>query len=302
MIRGEIRADLMGERADGVVDFTLEGNESIAQPLLSYNGDMENAVADQEEEEPKQTAHLQDELIVLVRKVAGETLASFMVVFTLLAVRVNTYGNGVLTTLATSLTGGLVVMVAIFTLGHVSGSHINPAVTVAYTVIRHFPLQLAPLYVCAQLLGGILASLVLEVVFKPTWSIVVVTPVTTILQAVLAETLAGFLLLFVASSVSTDTRAIGEFAGLSVGAIIAIDIMIVGPISGGGINPARVLGPALLGRDLEHVWIYVVGPIVGGLLGAFAYRLLRPEEVRKKGVHQKINIRDAAKRLTFRRS
>lgn len=302
MIIGEIRADLMGERADGVVDFTLEGNESIAQSLLSYNGDMENAVADQEEEEPKQTAHLPDELIVLVRKVAGETLASFMVVFTLLAVRVNTYGNGVLTTLATSLTGGLVVMVAIFTLGHVSGSHINPAVTVAYTVIRHFPLQLAPLYVCAQLIGGILASLVLEVVFKPTWSIVVVTPATTILQGVLAETLAGFLLLFVASSVSTDTRAIGEFAGLSVGAIIAIDIMIVGPISGGGINPARVLGPALLGRDLEHVWIYVVGPIVGGLVGAFAYRLLRPEEVRKKGVHQKINIRDAANRLTFRRS
>lgn len=293
----------MGESA-GVVDFTLQGNESIAQSLLSYNGDVENPVADQqeEEEEPKQTAHLRDELIALVRKVAGETLASFMVVFTLLAVRVNTYGNGVLTTLATALTGGLVVMVAIFTLGHVSGSHINPAVTVAYTAIRHFPLQLAPLYICAQLIGGILASLVLEVVFKPTWGIVVVTPATTILQAVLAETLAGFLLLFVASSVSTDTRAIGEFAGLSVGAIIAIDIMIVGPISGGGINPARVLGPALVSRDLEHVWIYVVGPIVGGLLGALAYRLLRPEEVRKKGVHQKINLREATKRLTFRRS
>ncbi|KAI5081612.1 hypothetical protein GOP47_0001355 [Adiantum capillus-veneris] len=241
----------------------------------------------EEEDDPD----VQAEIITLVRKVAGETIASFVVIFTLLAVKINTYGYGAVTTLATSLIGGLVVMVAIFSLGHVSGAHINPAVTIAYTAIRHFPLQLAPCYIFAHLVGATLASGLAEFVFSPTKpSIILVTPIGTALHSVVAETLGGFLLLLVASAVSTDTRAIGQFAGLAVGAIIAIDIMIVGPVSGGALNPARALGPAIVRWNFEHVWIYLVGPIVGGLLGALVYRLLRPEEVYKLGVHRPIHL------------
>ncbi|MCO5584788.1 hypothetical protein L7F22_038720 [Adiantum nelumboides] len=227
-------------------------------------------------------------------QLVGETLACFMVVFTIMAVKINTNAlesDGAASLLALSMAGGMATTVTIFTVGHVSGSHINPAVTIAYTLIKHFPFQLAPLYICAQLAGGIVASLVLDVVFKPQWSDVLVTRKGTALQAVAAESVAGFLLLFVCASVATDTRAIGQFAGLAIGATIALNILIVGPISGGGINPARALGPAIVSWDFTDVWIYVVGPTAGGILGALMYWLLRPEGVKKQGIHKEINIR-----------
>ncbi|MCO5588819.1 hypothetical protein L7F22_042779 [Adiantum nelumboides] len=270
-------------------------------PLDLKEGDL--LEDDEEEEEEEGGPDVQEEIITLVRKVAGETIASFVVILTLLAVKINTYGYGAVSTLATSLIGGLVVMVAIFSLGHVSGAHINPAVTIAYTTIRHFPLQLAPCYIFAHLVGATLASGLAEFVFSPTnRSIILVTPIGTELHSVLAETLGGFLLLLVASSVSTDTRAIGQFAGLAVGAIIAIDIMIVGPVSGGALNPARALGPAIVRWNFEHVWIYLVGPIVGGLLGALVYRLLRPVEVYKLGVHRPIHLQSIHRSFRSSRS
>lgn len=236
-------------------------------------------------------ADVQDEIITLGRKMLGETLASFMVIFTMLAVKINLEGNGAVTTVAMSLIGGLVVMVAIFSFGHVSGSHINPAVTIAYTAIRQFPLQLAPCYIFAHLAGALFASWMAEVTFNPSVSsIILVTPVSTVPRSLLAETIGGFLLLLVASSVSTDTRAIGQFAGLAVGSIIAIEIIIVGPVSGGALNPARALGPAIVCWEFDNVWIYVVGPTAGGLLGTLVYKLLRPESMRKLGVHQPIHL------------
>lgn len=254
----------------------------LKEPLLSSNGEVmeENLTTGSDKEDAK--VDKRAEIFSLVRKVAGETIASFIVVFTLCAAKVNTSSTtGVIPSLTCSLIGGLIVMVTIFSLGHVSGSHINPAVTIAYTIIRHFPLPLAPMYISAQVVGATLAASLIELIYKPESGVLLVTPKGTVVQSLLAETLAGFFLLFVASSVSTDIRAIGEFAGLAVGAIIAVDILIVGPVSGGGINPARALGPAIVSGDFENVWIYVVGPITGGLLGALLYSLLRPEEVRK---------------------
>ncbi|KAH7351852.1 hypothetical protein KP509_19G017100 [Ceratopteris richardii] len=235
---------------------------------------------------PPQVSSAREELILLSRKFVGEALACFMVVFTIMAVKINTStleSDGAASLLALSISGGLATMVTIFTLGHVSGSHINPAVTVAYTLIKHFPLELAPLYVCAQLLGSIIASLLLEVVYGSQWQIALVKRTGTVTQAIVAEGISGFILLFVCSSVATDTRAIGQFAGLAIGATITLNIIIVGPISGGGINPARALGPALASWDFTDVWVYVAGPIVGGILGAAMYWLLRPAEVKKQG-------------------
>lgn len=264
--------------------------ESLQEPLLTYEPDEEKRSDSSSEMENPETAKW-DEMIGLTRKISGETIASFIVVFTLLAMKVNTDEWGDIATLATSLIGGLVVMVTIFSLGHVSGAHINPVVTIAYTFTRHFPIYLAPLYVLAHLLGGVLAALVLEVVYRPTKGLVLVTPESSVLQSFLAEMLAGFLLLFVASAVTTDTRAIGEFAGLAVGAIIAIDILVVGPVSGGGINPARALGPAIVYWEFPYIWIYVVGPIVGGLLGAALYKVLRPEMVWRR-INYSLSSRD----------
>ncbi|KAH7277762.1 hypothetical protein KP509_38G006000 [Ceratopteris richardii] len=301
-----------GERTPPGTDF--EGSQ-LEEPLLSpSHRDLEKAASDpgvgfhepnldsssgsdSDSDDEAEKSNRREEMILLSRKVSGELIASFLVIFTLLSVKINTYGNGVITTLSTSLIGGLVVMVAIFALGHVSGSHINPAVTIAYTAIRHFPLQLAPCYIIAHLVGATMASGLAEILHKPTdKDIILVTPIGNVLHSLMAETLGGFLLLLVASSVSTDTRAIGQFAGLAVGAIIAIDIIIVGPVSGGALNPARALGPAIVRMNFDYVWIYVVGPIVGGLLGALAYRLLRPEEVRKQGVHKPLQL------LSFHRS
>ncbi|KAI5082864.1 hypothetical protein GOP47_0002607 [Adiantum capillus-veneris] len=228
------------------------------------------------------------EIIELLRKFAGETMASFLVVFTVCAVSVNFYGGGAATSLATSLLGGLAVMVSIFSIGHVSGSHINPTVTVAQTAINHFPLRLAPMYVSAHLVGGTLASLLVEFLCAPEEGFLLVTPKSSVLHSFCAEMLGGFMLLFIASSVYTDSRAIGEFAGMAVGTAIAIDLAVIGPISGGGVNPARALGPAFASWTFDKdVWVFVAGPCCGGVLGASLYRLLRKGDSITKFKYQK---------------
>ncbi|KAH7351855.1 hypothetical protein KP509_19G017300 [Ceratopteris richardii] len=254
---------------------------------------------------PPQVSSAREELILLCRKFVGEAIASFVVVFTIMAVKINTSAlgsDGAASLLALSLSGGLATMVAIFTVGHVSGPHINPAVTVGYTLIKHFPLELAPLYVCAQLMGSIVASLLLDVVYGSRWQLGLVKRSGTLTQAIVVEGISGFVLLFVCSSMATDTRAIGQFAGLAIGATIALDIIISGPVSGAGINPARALGPALASRDFTDVWVYVVGPIVGGMLGASTYWLLRPAAVKKQGAGKDVSIKHVIKAISSRDS
>ncbi|KAI7734014.1 hypothetical protein M8C21_017915, partial [Ambrosia artemisiifolia] len=171
---------------------------------------------------------------------------------------------------------GLVVMVMIYTIGHISGAHFNPAVTIAFASSKKFPMKQVPPYIIAQFLGSTLASGSLRLIFNSKNNNLGATiPIGSNLQSLVLEFIITFYLMFVISSVATDDRAIGEAAGLAIGSTILLNAMFAGPISGASMNPARTLGPAIVSNQYRGLWVYIVGPILGAIGGAWAYGVIR---------------------------
>jgi MIP family channel proteins len=175
-----------------------------------------------------------------------------------------------------SLVFGLVIMAMIYATGHLSGAHINPAVTFAFTLTRHFPGRDAIAYVTAQLTGAVLAAFTLAAVWsgKPA-SLGATVPSVGVGTALLYETVLSAFLMFVIISVATDARAVGAAAALAIGGTVGLDALFGGPITGASMNPARSFGPALASGQWRDFWIYVLGPLLGATLGALAYQFIR---------------------------
>jgi MIP family channel proteins len=183
--------------------------------------------------------------------------------------------TGALGNLGIAITFGLVIMVMIYALGHVSGAHFNPAVTCAFVLTRHFPAPRALAYVSAQLVGAIGAAALLRASLGDVADIGATQPSGSDAQSFLWELLLTFFLMFVITAVATDTRAVGEAAAIAIGGTVALDALFGGPISGASMNPARSIGPALVGGNLQSLWLYLIAPLLGAALGAFAYQLIR---------------------------
>jgi MIP family channel proteins len=175
------------------------------------------------------------------------------------------------------LTFGLAVMAMIYAVGHVSGAHINPAVTLAFAATRHFPLQRVPIYLLAQLVGALLASLALRGMFGEVGQLGATTPRGSAAQSFVLELLLSFLLMFVIMAVATDVRAVGQAAAIAIGGTVGLEALFAGPISGASMNPARSLAPALVSWTWEAQWLYLIGPVLGAIAGALLYRVLRGE-------------------------
>ena len=190
--------------------------------------------------------------------------------------------QGDLGVVGVALVFGLVIMVMIYATGHLSGAHINPAVTVAFTLTRHFPARDAVACVVAQLAGAVAGALLLLAVWtgKPAQLGATVPSIGTG-SALLYETVLTAFLMFVITAVATDTRAVGAAAAIAIGGTVGLDALFGGPVTGASMNPARSFGPALASGEWESFWIYVVGPVVGAALGALAYQLVRGEHVRE---------------------
>jgi MIP family channel proteins len=175
------------------------------------------------------------------------------------------------------LTFGLVVMVMVASLGHVSGAHINPAVTVAFALFRHFPGRDVAAYVAAQLAGATAASALLALLFGTAQggALGATVPRGSALQSLGLEVLLTAILMFVITAVATDTRAVGAAAAIAIGGTVALDALFGGPITGASMNPARSIGPALASGTLTDLWVYVVGPAIGAVLGVLGYTAVR---------------------------
>ena len=215
----------------------------------------------------------------LGRRAAAEGIATFALVFAGCgaivtdAVRQNPLG-----TVGVALVFGLVIMVMVYATGHLSGAHINPAVTVAFTLTRHFPRRDAVAYVAAQLAGATAGALVLLSVWTSAPADLGATvPTVGAGSALVYETVMTALLMFVITAVATDTRAVGAAAAIAIGGAVGLDALFGGPITGASMNPGRSFGPALVSGEWSDFWIYVVGPVVGAALGALAYQLVRGE-------------------------
>ncbi|CAI9760144.1 unnamed protein product [Fraxinus pennsylvanica] len=212
-----------------------------------------------------------------MQKLLAELIGTYFLVFAgCTAVVVNMDMNEVVTLPGIALVFGLVLMVLIYSVGHVSGAHFNPAVTIALASCGKFPLMEVPGYISVQILGSILASATIRLLLEGNQDKFAGTlPTGSDLQAFLIEIIITFLFLFVISSLTTDDRAIKPLAGLAIGATLTVNVMVAGPISGGSVNPARSLGPAIVSSRYERLWIYLLGPILGAMGGAWVYNLIR---------------------------
>jgi MIP family channel proteins len=213
---------------------------------------------------------------LIIRLYAAEFIGAYLLVFAGPgAVVIDAATGAGLGPLGIGLSFGLAVMVAIYALGHISGAHINPAVTIAFAVYRHFPWSQAPGYVAAQLSGAAFASLTHRLLFGNTGRLGATVPTGSDLQALVLEAILTFFLMFLIMAVATDVRAIGQAAAIAIGGYVALAATFAGPIAGASMNPARSFGPALANGVWEGHWVYWAGPLAGALLGAGAYRLVR---------------------------
>ena len=213
-----------------------------------------------------------------MQKLAAEAVGTFGLVFAGTgAVVVDAETGGGVGHVGIGLTFGLIIMVMIYAVGHVSGAHFNPAVTLAFAVGRHFPWPLVPRYWAAQLLGGVLASLTLRGLFGEVAHLGATLPAGAAGRSFVLELVLTFLLMFVITAVATDVRAVGQAAAIAIGGTIGLEALFAGPISGASMNPARSLAPALVSWTWDHQWLYVAGPALGAVVRVLVYQVVRGE-------------------------
>jgi aquaporin NIP len=214
----------------------------------------------------------------MLKSAVAEAIGTFGIVFFGCgAMMVAERFPGTFSPAAISVVFGLVVMAMIYTLGHISGAHFNPAVTLAFAITRHFPFRSVLFYWVAQCLGSIVATGVLYLLLPIGNGYGATVPHVPVLQAFIWEVLLTFTLMFVVMSVAKDTRAVGTLAGVVIGATVMLEALVGGPVTGDSMNPARSLGPAIASGTTGTLWLYILAPMVGAVLGALIYQWVRGE-------------------------
>lgn len=213
----------------------------------------------------------------LARQLAAELVGTFALVFAGCGAIMVDAKTGALGHVGVAISFGLVIMVMIYAVGHISGAHFNPAVTFAFAFSRHLPWSRVVAYWIAQLLGALAAAAILRGSLGDIAHVGATLPSGSQGQSFLWELVLTFFLMFVIMAVATDTRAVGEAAAIAIGGTVGLDAMFGGPISGASMNPARSIGPAFVSGDLHALWLYILAPPAGAALGALVYRFMRGE-------------------------
>ncbi|MCP6760988.1 MAG: MIP family channel protein [Fischerella sp. CENA71] len=216
------------------------------------------------------------EIFLFRQEVLAEAIGTFTLVFAGTgAVMVNELSQGAVTHVGISFVFGAVVAALIYSIGHLSGAHFNPAVTLAFWTSGFFPRRQVLSYILAQSIGAIAASATLLISLGKVGNLGATLPLNNNwLQSFVLETLLTFILMFVIFGSGLDRRAPIGFAGLAIGLTVGLEAMFMGPITGASMNPARSLGPALVGGIWQHHWVYWLAPILGAQLAVFIYSQL----------------------------
>lgn len=221
---------------------------------------------------------------VLARAFVAEAIGTFALVFAGCGAIMVDAKTGALGHLGVAFSFGLVIMVMIYAVGHISGAHFNPAVTFAFALTRHFPWTRSAAYWCAQLIGALLAAALLRSSLGSHAHLGATLPSGSQGQAFLWEFVLTFFLMFVIMAVATDARAVGEAAAIAIGGTVGLDALFGGPITGASMNPARSAGPAIVSGDLHALWLYILAPAFGAALAGLTYQFLRAERTRPAGL------------------
>ena len=209
----------------------------------------------------------------LLRRSVAEFIGAFTLIFIGGGAGIISHSDIV----AVGLANGLAIGIMVSNLGHISGGHFNPAITLGFVVTRRIKPALAAAYWAAQLLGAVAAAFILRYLFTKLAVEVFAVPAPHIAngKAVLLEAIMTFFLVWAVWATAVDARgAFKSIAGLAIGLTITIDVFVGGPVTGAAMNPARAFGPELAANTWTGWWIYWVGPIAGGLVASLLYEYL----------------------------
>ena len=212
-----------------------------------------------------------------MKKYIAEFIGTFILVFFGTgSVIVNEQFNNQLGLLGIAFTFGIIIMAIIYSLGNISGAHINPAVTITLLIGKLIDKKEALFYIIAQFIGALFASELLHLIFPNNLGLGSTNPSGSILQTIIIEIVSTFvLILTIFGAAQNETKTL---AGLIVGLVVTGLILFAGPISGGSFNPARSFAPALISNNISHVWIYLTAPLVGSILALLLWNIITKEK------------------------
>jgi len=214
-----------------------------------------------------------------MNKLIAELIGTFALVFAGTgAIIINDLYGGVITHVGIALTFGLIVIAMIYSIGNISGAHINPAVTIGFAIARKFPISDTLRYILVQIIGACSASIVLRILFPSHSSLGATIPSGSLMQSFIMEILLSFILMFVILNVSTGAKEKGIMAGVAIGGTVALAALFAGPVCGASMNPARSIGPALISGNMAHLWIYCIAPVIGMVLATPFCKIIQGKE------------------------
>ena len=208
------------------------------------------------------------------RKLIAEFIGTYFLIFAGTGSIVIDDMTNSITHVGVALTFGLVIMALIYTFGHISGAHFNPAVTIGFWLRGDVSLKVGLCYVATQFFAAMAASFTLYVLFGNVARLGATLPISTAAQSFGLEFILTFVLMIVILGSAVHGKAVKSFAGVSIGATVGLMAMFAGPISGASMNPARSLGPALMSGVTDDLWLYMTAPLLGAVAAVIVYRIL----------------------------
>lgn len=211
----------------------------------------------------------------MLRKSVSEIIGTFALVFCGTgAIVIDKQTGGAITHVGIAITFGLIVMAMIYCLGEISGAHLNPAVSIAFTLAGRLSGKALGFYIASQLAGAILASLILRLLFPSDPLLGATLPAGSAMQSFFLEEILTFFLMLVIMGVATGPKEQGLFAGIAIGSVVLLEAMFAGPICGASMNPARSLAPAVVSGHLEYLWVYLTAPVTGAAIAIPTWKYL----------------------------
>jgi aquaporin NIP len=220
----------------------------------------------------------------MLKRLSGEFLGTFSLVFCGTgAIVINQESGGIITHPGIAMVFGLIVMAMILSCGHISGAHINPAVSIALSIAKRFKWSSVIPYILAQVSGAMLASLILHFLFPKNDFLGATIPKGSDIQSFVLEMILTFLLMLVILTSTTKRDHSLLAPALAIGGTVGLEALFAGPVCGASMNPARSLGPAVIGNHYQSIWIYILAPLLGAVLGSFVFLTIKEIDLIKRG-------------------